>query len=115
MAEPKDTLTVDWQDGVVRMIDQRLLPGEFRVLELRNHQEVAQAIRTMAVRGAPARLIGLSRADPDSGPIPKRHPVVHPYMWGGREGGGDTPGGRSGVLLDEGERPGFFGCMRTRW
>jgi len=36
------------------MIDQRLLPAEFRLLELDEPEEVAQAIRDMAVRGAPA-------------------------------------------------------------
>lgn len=57
---PRDVLTVDWRDGVVTMIDQRRLPGEFLVLELRDHREVANAIRTMAVRGAPA--IGVAAA-----------------------------------------------------
>src|SRR5438477_11644882 len=52
--------TVNWENGVVRMIDQRLLPGEFVILELRDYREVAEAIRTMAVRGAPA--IGVAAA-----------------------------------------------------
>jgi len=42
------------------MIDQRLLPGRFEVIALASVQEVADAIRTMAVRGAPA--IGASAA-----------------------------------------------------
>ena len=48
--------TVDWDDErrVVRMIDQRLLPGEFRVVEYSDYRQVAQAIRDMVVRGAPA-------------------------------------------------------------
>jgi methylthioribose-1-phosphate isomerase len=57
---PKDTLTVFWEDGVVRMIDQRIIPDRFEVLTLRNYEEVADGIRTMAVRGAPA--IGVSAA-----------------------------------------------------
>lgn len=57
---PKDTLTVCWEDGVVRMIDQRVLPDRFEVLTLRDYREVADGIRTMAVRGAPA--IGVSAA-----------------------------------------------------
>src|SRR5262245_33944374 len=57
---PPNILTVDWADGAVRMIDQRRLPGEFVVLELRDYREVADAIRTMAVRGAPA--IGVAAA-----------------------------------------------------
>jgi methylthioribose-1-phosphate isomerase len=36
------------------MIDQRLLPAEFRLVEYKDYHEVAQAIRTMVIRGAPA-------------------------------------------------------------
>jgi methylthioribose-1-phosphate isomerase len=48
--------TVVWDpDGpAVQLIDQRLLPGELKVLSLRQPDEVAAAIRDMAVRGAPA-------------------------------------------------------------
>lgn len=46
--------SVEWHDHKVRMIDQRLLPAELRLLELDEPEEVAQAIRDMAVRGAPA-------------------------------------------------------------
>jgi methylthioribose-1-phosphate isomerase len=58
--EPKDTYTVRWDNGLVRMIDQRILPERFEILELRDYQQVADCIRTMAVRGAPA--IGVSAA-----------------------------------------------------
>jgi methylthioribose-1-phosphate isomerase len=46
--------SVEWHDGKVRMIDQRLLPTEFRLIEYEDHREVAQAIHAMVVRGAPA-------------------------------------------------------------
>ncbi len=46
--------TVEWHEGKVRLIDQRLLPGEFRVVELTEVEAVARAIREMVVRGAPA-------------------------------------------------------------
>jgi methylthioribose-1-phosphate isomerase len=48
--------TVDWDPDVpaVTMVDQRLLPEEYRRLTLRTPVEVAEAIRSMAVRGAPA-------------------------------------------------------------
>jgi len=46
--------SIEWHDGKVRMIDQRLLPGEFRLVEYDDYREVAQAIRTMVIRGAPA-------------------------------------------------------------
>jgi methylthioribose-1-phosphate isomerase len=60
MTSPKDTYTISWDDGAVRMIDQRLLPERFEVLRLTDYREVADGIRTMAVRGAPA--IGVSAA-----------------------------------------------------
>ncbi len=46
--------SVTWHDGRVRMIDQRLLPAECRMLDCESHVEVADAIRDMAIRGAPA-------------------------------------------------------------
>jgi methylthioribose-1-phosphate isomerase len=46
--------TVEWRDGVVVMIDQRLLPLEETYLHCRTWEEVADAICTMGVRGAPA-------------------------------------------------------------
>ena len=52
--------TLEWtQEGVV-MIDQRKLPGEELYPVFRTYQEVAQAIRDMVVRGAPA--IGVAAA-----------------------------------------------------
>jgi len=52
--------TVEWSDEGVRMIDQRLLPNEEKYLTLRSCEEVADAIKSMVVRGAPA--IGISAA-----------------------------------------------------
>jgi len=46
--------SVEWQDGAVRLIDQRILPTTFQHLQLETAEEVAQAIRDMVVRGAPA-------------------------------------------------------------
>ena len=42
------------EDGVVKMIDQRLLPHQFALLECPTVRETASAITTMAVRGAGA-------------------------------------------------------------
>jgi len=36
------------------MVDQNLLPWEFRIVEFRDYREVAKAIKNMTVRGAPA-------------------------------------------------------------
>ncbi len=52
--------TVEWTKEGVRMLDQRLLPDEETYLMLRSYEEVAEAIRKMVVRGAPA--IGISAA-----------------------------------------------------
>src|SRR5215467_293254 len=52
--------TVEWTSEGVRMLDQRLLPTEEKYLMLRSYEEVADAIRKMVVRGAPA--IGVSAA-----------------------------------------------------
>jgi len=46
--------TIEWHDGKVRLIDQLRLPQEFVVLEYSDYRGVADAIRTMKIRGAPA-------------------------------------------------------------
>jgi methylthioribose-1-phosphate isomerase len=52
--------TVEYDRGIVRLIDQRRLPTEEVRLECRSYHEVAEAIKTLAVRGAPA--IGVTAA-----------------------------------------------------
>ena len=52
--------TIEWTSEGVRMLDQRLLPAEEKYLMLRSYEEVAEAIKKMVVRGAPA--IGVSAA-----------------------------------------------------
>src|SRR5688500_13095708 len=52
--------TVQWEDDAVVLIDQRRLPDEEVYLRCRDHREVAEAIRGMAIRGAPA--IGVAAA-----------------------------------------------------
>ncbi|HEX7831891.1 MAG TPA: S-methyl-5-thioribose-1-phosphate isomerase [Thermoanaerobaculia bacterium] len=51
---------LQWDGDVLRLLDQRLLPREEKWIECRTADEVAEAIRTMVVRGAPA--IGVSAA-----------------------------------------------------
>jgi len=51
---------IRWEDGTVRILDQRALPAEERYLACTAVEEVAEAIRTLAVRGAP--LIGIAAA-----------------------------------------------------
>jgi methylthioribose-1-phosphate isomerase len=52
--------TIAWTDEGVVMLDQRLLPEQEIYLTLRTGEEVAAAIRDMAIRGAPA--IGVAAA-----------------------------------------------------
>lgn len=52
--------TIEWTDDGVRMIDQRKLPTVEEYPVFRTYNEVAEAIRVMVVRGAPA--IGVAAA-----------------------------------------------------
>lgn len=52
--------TIEWTDDGVRMIDQRKLPAVEAYPVFGTYQEVAEAIRSMVVRGAPA--IGVAAA-----------------------------------------------------
>jgi methylthioribose-1-phosphate isomerase len=51
---------VEWRDGRLQVIDQTLLPGQLRVVELTTVAEVVDALRRLVVRGAPA--IGVAAA-----------------------------------------------------
>ena len=52
--------TIKWDKGKVVMIDQRKLPGEEVYVECVDYNQVAEAIETMVIRGAPA--IGVAAA-----------------------------------------------------
>jgi methylthioribose-1-phosphate isomerase len=52
--------TIEWTENGVRMIDQTRLPVEEVYVTCRNYEEVADAIRSMVIRGAPA--IGVAAA-----------------------------------------------------
>ncbi len=52
--------TIEWTDAGVVMIDQTKLPAEETYVTCRDYREVAEAIRSMIIRGAPA--IGVSAA-----------------------------------------------------
>ena len=52
--------TIDLQDDAIVMVDQRKLPGQELYVRCRTVPEVAKAIRTMVIRGAPA--IGVAAA-----------------------------------------------------
>ncbi len=52
--------TLKWEGDSLLILDQRRIPHKTEFLECRDHEEVAQAIKSMAVRGAPA--IGIAAA-----------------------------------------------------
>jgi methylthioribose-1-phosphate isomerase len=55
--------TLKWAggvDGCLEIIDQRILPGEYKIIRCTNVEQLYDAIKTLAVRGAPA--IGVAAA-----------------------------------------------------
>lgn len=61
MAEFKSNIkTVEWVDNYSRMIDQTVIPDEFKYVDIKTGQQMYDAILTMIVRGAPA--IGIAGA-----------------------------------------------------
>ena len=52
--------TIEWKNGKVRTIDQTKLPHEQVILEITSCREMAEAIKTMKIRGAP--LLGAAAA-----------------------------------------------------
>src|ERR687888_48622 len=53
-------LTVSWKNGLVIMIDQTKLPNKLEYVCCKDYREVANAIKNLVVRGAPA--IGITAA-----------------------------------------------------
>lgn len=56
----KELRTLYWRNGSLFLIDQRVLPHRLRYVRCRNYLDVAKAITSMTVRGAPA--IGVAAA-----------------------------------------------------
>jgi methylthioribose-1-phosphate isomerase len=52
--------TIEWKDKYVRILDQRKLPDAVHYIDCKDAFSVARAIKTMAIRGAPA--IGVTAA-----------------------------------------------------
>lgn len=49
-----DVKAVWYDEPVIKMIDQRVLPEKFEIVDIRNTQELYEAIRGMTIRGAPS-------------------------------------------------------------
>src|ERR687898_2555250 len=113
---PRDIIRLE-EDRVV-LLDQRRLPDEVRYLECRSAAEVAEAIRTLAVRGAPA--IGIAAAygyalagaqgedlDEAAAALLVSRPTAVNLPWAireMREGGGDLAARARALHRDEVER-----------
>ena len=54
MAFESKIKTIEWTDNISRMIDQRILPYEFKTVDVKTADEMYTAIKDMIVRGAPA-------------------------------------------------------------
>src|SRR5688572_28888376 len=52
--------TIEWKDDAVVMIDQRKLPASETYVTCKTAKDIAKAIKTMVIRGAPA--IGVAAA-----------------------------------------------------
>ena len=61
MAEFKSNIrTIEWVNNISRMVDQTVVPYEFKYVDIKTGQQMYDAIQTMIVRGAPA--IGVAGA-----------------------------------------------------
>ncbi len=49
-----------WENNRLYIVDQTLLPAEYKKIEIHNHNEMADAIKRLSIRGAPA--IGIAAA-----------------------------------------------------
>jgi len=52
--------TIEWKSDHIRLLDQTLLPQREEYIQIRTVEEMCDAIRRLAVRGAPA--IGVAAA-----------------------------------------------------
>ncbi len=52
--------SICWDDNKVRLLDQRVLPQKETYIDTTDYHDVIEAIRTLAIRGAPA--IGVAAA-----------------------------------------------------
>jgi methylthioribose-1-phosphate isomerase len=76
---------VDWRDGRLEVVDQTVLPGRLRVVELASVAEVVDALRRLVVRGAPAIgvagafgvVLGLDQAARDGGGLDDARAALH--------------------------------------
>ncbi|NJP88004.1 S-methyl-5-thioribose-1-phosphate isomerase [Nonomuraea sp. FMUSA5-5] len=97
--------TIDWVDGAVELVDQTLLPDKLVMLRIRTVAELVDAIRRLAVRGAPALgvagALGVVLADGDPAQIAElraARPTAVNLAWGVDQAAARLPQGREAVL-----------------
>ncbi|WP_344580707.1 s-methyl-5-thioribose-1-phosphate isomerase [Nonomuraea roseoviolacea] len=97
--------TIDWVDGAVELIDQTRLPDECVTLRITTVDELVDAIRRLAVRGAPALGVAgalgvvVSGGDPDAvARLRAARPTAVNLAWGVDQAAAWLPEGRAAVL-----------------
>jgi methylthioribose-1-phosphate isomerase len=105
--------SIAWADGALVVIDQRALPHELRELRITTVDEVIEAIKTLAIRGAPAigvagafGVVLAAQAYPDDGDkveleaarIASARPTAVNLAWGVQRALARLPQGPPGVL-----------------
>ncbi|MER6947647.1 S-methyl-5-thioribose-1-phosphate isomerase [Nonomuraea sp. NPDC000554] len=97
--------TIDWVDGAIELIDQTRLPGECVMLRIHTVDELIDAIRRLAVRGAPALgvagALGVALAGEDPGAIARlraARPTAVNLAWGVDQAAARLPEGPRAVL-----------------
>ncbi|MFG1702066.1 S-methyl-5-thioribose-1-phosphate isomerase [Nonomuraea sp. M3C6] len=97
--------TIDWVDGAVELVDQTLLPDKCLMLRIHTVEELVDAIRRLAVRGAPALgvagALGVVLADGDPARIAAlraARPTAVNLAWGVDQAAAHLSEGREAVL-----------------
>ncbi|MBT2232953.1 S-methyl-5-thioribose-1-phosphate isomerase [Nonomuraea sp. NEAU-A123] len=97
--------TIDWVDGAVELVDQTRLPDECVMVRIETVADLIDAIRRLAVRGAPALgvagALGVVLAAGDQDAIAKlraARPTAVNLAWGVDQAAAHLPQGRQAVL-----------------
>ncbi|MEU7742551.1 S-methyl-5-thioribose-1-phosphate isomerase [Nonomuraea sp. NPDC049158] len=97
--------TIDWVDGAVELVDQTRLPDECVMVRIETVADLIDAIRRLAVRGAPALgvagALGVALADGDQDAIARlraARPTAVNLAWGVDQAAAQLPKGPQAVL-----------------
>jgi methylthioribose-1-phosphate isomerase len=99
--------TIDWVDGAVELVDQTRLPDECVMVRIATVDELIDAIRRLAVRGAPALgvagALGVVLAGDDRDAVARlraARPTAVNLAWGVDQAAAWLPHGREAVLRE---------------